>query len=144
MDQRIESFLTEVLALAGESPEVVHEGCAWPLPTARRSSEHGMRHCGRAALYLRRPDIKRAAVPSSPPPPPIRGAAPRRTRLRARLGCAVYCALRGRRAKVLRACSWGRARGGKRPPRKTEPMVTAGALVRLSWTHGRSQRCGLP
>jgi hypothetical protein len=35
MDQRIESFLTDVLALAGEEPDAVREGCASPCPTAR-------------------------------------------------------------------------------------------------------------
>ena len=41
MDQRIESFLTDVLALAGEDPEAAREGYASPWPIARRLSEFG-------------------------------------------------------------------------------------------------------
>jgi hypothetical protein len=39
MDQRIESFLADVLALAGENPDAIREGCASPSATARKSSE---------------------------------------------------------------------------------------------------------
>jgi hypothetical protein len=38
MDQRIESFLTDVLALAGEDPDAVREGVRVDLPIARRFS----------------------------------------------------------------------------------------------------------
>ena len=39
MDQRIESFLADVLALAGEDLDAVREGgCGSPSPAARRSS----------------------------------------------------------------------------------------------------------
>ena len=37
MDQRIKSFLADVLALAGEEPDAVPEGCGAPSPSARRS-----------------------------------------------------------------------------------------------------------
>jgi hypothetical protein len=39
MDQRIESFLADVLALAGENPDAIREGgSAWRSLIARRSS----------------------------------------------------------------------------------------------------------
>jgi hypothetical protein len=38
MDQRIESFLGDVLALAGEEPDAVREGGGSPSQSARRSS----------------------------------------------------------------------------------------------------------
>lgn len=34
-EQRIESFLTDVLALTGEDPNAVREGCAPSSPTAK-------------------------------------------------------------------------------------------------------------
>jgi hypothetical protein len=41
MDQRIESFLADVLALAGEEPDAVREGVRVALASARRSSGCG-------------------------------------------------------------------------------------------------------
>ena len=38
MDQRIESFLADVLALAGEDPDASAKGCGSLSPTARKSS----------------------------------------------------------------------------------------------------------
>jgi hypothetical protein len=38
MDQRIESFLADVLALAGENPDASAKGCGSLSPTARKSS----------------------------------------------------------------------------------------------------------
>jgi hypothetical protein len=38
MDQRIESFLADVLALAGEDLDAIREACAWRSLIARRSS----------------------------------------------------------------------------------------------------------
>ena len=43
MDQRIESFLADVLALAGENPDAIREGVRVRSPTARRSSARGRR-----------------------------------------------------------------------------------------------------
>ena len=44
MEDATESFLTDILALAGEEPGTRSaRGCAWPLPTARRSSGHRRR-----------------------------------------------------------------------------------------------------
>jgi hypothetical protein len=41
MDQRIESFLTDVLALAGEDPDAVREGVRVALADARRFFARG-------------------------------------------------------------------------------------------------------
>ena len=38
MDQRIEAFLADVLALAGENPDAVREGVRVASPTVRKSS----------------------------------------------------------------------------------------------------------
>jgi hypothetical protein len=38
MDQRIESFLADVLALAGENPDAIREGVRVALADCRRSS----------------------------------------------------------------------------------------------------------
>jgi hypothetical protein len=43
MDQRIESFLADVLALAGEDPDASATGCGSLSPTARKSSERRKR-----------------------------------------------------------------------------------------------------
>ncbi len=43
MDQRIEAFLTDVLALAGKDPDAVGEGVRVALAAARHSSGSGSR-----------------------------------------------------------------------------------------------------
>jgi ethanolamine utilization microcompartment shell protein EutL len=56
MDQRIESFLTDVLALAGESPEAVREGVRVALADCEaifRAQETNKRMRDKAALACR-------------------------------------------------------------------------------------------
>jgi hypothetical protein len=42
MDQRIEAFLADVLALADENPDAIREGCGSLSPTVRKSSGRRM------------------------------------------------------------------------------------------------------